>query len=175
MDDSDVIAAAAASALPLSGSDADYEPLLRAIGDAQFVLLGESTHGTGEFYEHRAALTKALIETKGFSIVLIEGDWPAAHRLNRYVTAGDSTDASAEAALRGFAGFPKWMWRNRVTAELAEALKSHNEGVRTAREAQDTVAAMRAAGATEAQLAEMGFSPAQLATEPPMEVSVYGM
>lgn len=102
--DVDAVAMAAAAALPMRGTDADYRPLLDAIGDASFCLLGECTHGTQEFYEHRAAITKALVETKGFSIVLVEGDWPAAHRLNRYVTGADQTDSSAEAALSGFEG-----------------------------------------------------------------------
>jgi erythromycin esterase-like protein len=63
-------------ALPLSGDADDYDKLLELIGDARFVLLGEATHGTHEFYFERAALTKRLIAEKGFSILAIEADWP---------------------------------------------------------------------------------------------------
>ena len=147
MSDPDVeaIATAAAAALPIHGTDrSDYEPLLDAIGDSvQFVLLGECTHGTHEFYEHRAALTRALVETKGFSVVLVEGDWPASYRLNRFITGAEGADATVAEALQGFEGFPKWMWRNGVTARLAEWLKSRNRNVSQLRrdhaEAQDTV------------------------------------
>ena len=38
----------------LTGSGSDYEPLIRLIGDAHFVLLGEASHGTHEFYRERA-------------------------------------------------------------------------------------------------------------------------
>ena len=83
------VASTAAAAYALR-SDADYAPLMEAIGDSQFVLLGESTHGTAEYYAHRAAITKRLVETKGFSVVLIEGDWPAAYRVSRYISSEGS-------------------------------------------------------------------------------------
>jgi erythromycin esterase-like protein len=45
--------------------------------DRRVVLLGESTHGTEEFYRIREAVTKRLIEERGFTAVLFEADWPA--------------------------------------------------------------------------------------------------
>ena len=113
----------------------------------------QSTHGTHEFYAHRAAITRELIDKKGFSVVLVEGDWPAAWRLNRYVTSAGSTDASAEQALCGFEGFPRWMWRNSVVAELAEWLRARNARVAASGKERSeelaTLEAMRAAGASE--------------------------
>ena len=53
----------------------DLDMLVKEIGDARIVLLGESTHGTHEFYEWRSAITKKLIEEKGFDFIAIEGDW----------------------------------------------------------------------------------------------------
>src|SRR5947208_3287799 len=52
---------------PLTDAESDYEPLLQSLGDATFVLLGEATHGTHEFYKARTELTKHLIEEKGFN------------------------------------------------------------------------------------------------------------
>ena len=96
------------------------EVLDELIGDARIVLIGESSHGTHEFYEARAEITKWLIEQKGFNAVAAEADWPDAYRVNRYVRSlGD--DASAEEALRGFERFPAWMWRNVVVARLHPA------------------------------------------------------
>lgn len=63
----------------------ELTPLVEAIGDAKFVLLGEATHGTSEFYTWRAALTKRLILEKGFSLVAVEGDWPSCQQVNRYI------------------------------------------------------------------------------------------
>jgi len=67
----------------LRGSQ-DYDRFLDAIGDAHFVLIGEASHGTHEFYKHRAEITKRLIVEKGFQAVAAEADWPDAHRVNPY-------------------------------------------------------------------------------------------
>jgi erythromycin esterase-like protein len=48
------------SAYPLTGGAEGYDPLLEPIGDARFVLLGEVTHGTHEFYRKRAQITNGL-------------------------------------------------------------------------------------------------------------------
>src|SRR5687767_11213142 len=83
-------------------SDEDgFAPLLDDIGDAQLVLLGEASHGTHEFYDARAALTRALIAHKGFTAVALEADWPDAYRVNRWVRHA-SADATADDALSDF-------------------------------------------------------------------------
>lgn len=73
------------AAHPLVGAPQDFDPLLRLIGDARFVLIGEASHGTHEFYRIRAEITKRLIREKGFTSVAVEADWPDAYRVNRYV------------------------------------------------------------------------------------------
>jgi erythromycin esterase-like protein/predicted phosphoribosyltransferase len=102
------------------------EVLDELIGDARIVLIGESSHGTHEFYEARAEITKWLIEQKGFNAVAAEADWPDAYRVNRYVR-GLGGDSSAEEALRGFERFPAWMWRNVVVRDFAQWLRWHNQ------------------------------------------------
>src|SRR5438105_14388553 len=87
-----------------------FESLLEYVGDAEVVLIGEASHGTQEFYQARAELTKALILSKGFNIVAVEADWPDAHRANRWVRQ-TSDDRRAAAALDDFVRFPRWMWR----------------------------------------------------------------
>ena len=95
------------------------------IGDARVVLIGESSHGTHEFYEARAEITKWLIENKGFNAVAAEADWPDAYRVNRYAR-GLAGDATPEEALRGFERFPAWMWRNSVVRDFVGWLRWHN-------------------------------------------------
>jgi len=102
------------------------EVLSELIGDARIVLIGESSHGTHEFYQARAEITKWLIEEKGFCAVAAEADWPDAYRVNRYVR-GLGADSTAEEALRGFERFPAWMWRNAVVRDFAQWLRWHNE------------------------------------------------
>src|SRR3954452_5763259 len=99
------------AARPLDAIAPNYRPLLARIGDARFVLIGEASHGTHEFYRDRAELTRRLIEEKGFTAVAVEADWPDAYRVNRFVRS-QSADAEAVEALGGFARFPSWMWRN---------------------------------------------------------------
>ena len=55
----------------------DLSVIIEEIADAKIVLLGEASHGTSEFYSVRAALSKKLIEEKGFTIIAVEGDWPS--------------------------------------------------------------------------------------------------
>jgi erythromycin esterase-like protein len=115
-------------AQPLTGSANDYDALLKLIGGARFVLLGEASHGTHEFYFERAAITKRLIAEKGFTVVPIEADWPDAYRVNRYARHANQ-DWNANEALLGFRRFPNWMWRNTVLVEFVEWLRGFNEHV----------------------------------------------
>jgi erythromycin esterase-like protein len=113
---------------PLTGATSDYDSLLDMIGDAHFVLIGEASHGTHDFYQQRAEITKRLIREKGFSVVAIEGDWPDSYRVNRYVRALDDI-ASANDALSEFKRFPSWMWRNTVVLDFVEWLRKYNDSL----------------------------------------------
>jgi erythromycin esterase-like protein len=124
--------AIAETVTPLEGAASDLDPLIERIGDARFVLLGEATHGTHEFYRIRAQLTKRLIREQGFSAVAAEADWPDAYRVNRYVR-GVGADTDAADALSEFRRFPQWMWRNADILDLVGWLRAHNERVGDAR------------------------------------------
>src|ERR1700716_2480062 len=95
----------------LIGASQDYDPLINLIGNARFVLIGEASHGTHDFYHERAQITERLIKEKGFTAVAVEDDWPDAYRVNRFVR-GMSNDFYAIEALEVFRRFPTWMWRN---------------------------------------------------------------
>lgn len=114
---------------PLDGSDRDFDALLDLVADAPFVLLGEATHGTHEFYRARAQITKRLIAERGFAGVCIEGDWPDAYRVNRYVR-GACDDVEAAESLAGFARFPTWMWRNAEVLDFIAWLREYNDALR---------------------------------------------
>jgi erythromycin esterase-like protein len=119
----------AEAAVSLQGRDSDFDGLIDRVGNAKYVLLGEATHGTHEFYAARAEITKRLIEEKGFTIVAWEADWPDALRINRFIQHR-STDRSAVDSLDGFKRFPVWMWRNRDIVHLVEWLREHNRQVK---------------------------------------------
>jgi protein-L-isoaspartate(D-aspartate) O-methyltransferase len=102
---------------------ADLGPLLRRIGDARLVLLGEASHGTSEFYRMRARITQALIEEKGFAFVAVEADWPDAAEIDAYVRhhPGDRPRR------KPFQRFPRWMWANTDVMAFVHWLREFNE------------------------------------------------
>lgn len=112
----------------LDGSSRDFDSLLELIGDANFVLIGEATHGTHEFYRTRVEITKRLLSERGFAGVCIEGDWPDAYRVNRYVR-GAQEDTEAVESLGGFNRFPTWMWRNAEVLDFIAWLREYNDGL----------------------------------------------
>jgi len=120
----------ARAAIDAPGGVPPAEVLEDLIGDARIVLIGESSHGTHEFYAARAEITKWLIMEKGFSAIAAEADWPDAYRVNRYVRGLDAgsegSDGTPEEALRGFQRFPAWMWRNTVVRDFVGWLRWHN-------------------------------------------------
>ena len=114
-------------AMPLqAGEITDYDPLLEMIGNSRFVLLGEASHGTHDFYRERAQITKRLITQKGCTAVAVEADFPDAYRINRYVR-GESADADAVDALEDFKRFPAWMWRNADVLDFIGWLRAYND------------------------------------------------
>jgi erythromycin esterase-like protein len=122
----DEVTGLADSAKTISGVESDYEALLTLVGDRRVVLIGEASHGTHEFYRERSRITRRLIDDLGFSAVAVEGDWPDAYRVNRYVM-GMSTDADADAALGGFSRFPTWMWRNQDVLGFVQWMRARND------------------------------------------------
>ena len=109
-------------------SSRDLDPLMDRIGDATYVLLGEASHGTHEYYAWRTAITKRLVAEKGFSFIAVEGDWPACYRINRYVKGYPDAGRTAPEVLGAFRRWPTWMWANWEVAALADWLREHNRG-----------------------------------------------
>lgn len=121
----DEAAAIQESALPLQ-DEADLDPLMERIGDARYVLIGEASHGTHEYYVWRAALTKRLIQERGFSFVGVEGDWPDCYAVNRCVKGLPGTPEDPEDVLHHFDRWPTWMWANREVVEFTRWLRELN-------------------------------------------------
>jgi erythromycin esterase-like protein len=110
-------------ALPDIAHGEAFAAFFDRFADARVVMLGEATHGTSEFYRARAAITRRLVEKHGFRILAIEGDWPDAAELDRYVRQhGTWGERNA------FVNFPRWMWRNAEFAALLKELRRWNEG-----------------------------------------------
>lgn len=116
------------SSSPLENSE-DLDPLMDYIGDAKYVLLGEASHGTHEYYTWRAKITKRLIQEKGFSFVGVEGDWPDCYRLNRFAKGYLNSGKDIYSVLNEFNRWPTWMWANWEIAAFIDWLKVFNESL----------------------------------------------
>jgi len=116
------LVAQAAEPLP-DIDDRTFGEFFDRFADARVVLLGEASHGTSEFYRARAAISRHLIEKHGFNIVAVEGDWPDAATLDRYVRHRPPR----EGEFRAFERFPTWMWRNQEVDAFIRWLRGHNQ------------------------------------------------
>lgn len=107
-------------------SPQDLDPLVRRVGRARIVLLGDATQGSAEFYRWRAELTQRLLAERDFSFVAVEGDWPECHRVHSCVTGAPGAPNDPGQALWGFRRWPTWLWANEEVAEFAGWLRSFN-------------------------------------------------
>ncbi len=107
--------------------EAALDALVERMRDRRLVLLGESTHGTHEYYVWRDRISRRLIETGDFRFLAVEGDWATLLELNRYVKDKPGAPDSARAALERLERWPPWMWANEEIEALAEWLREWNQ------------------------------------------------
>lgn len=105
----------------------DLDPLIERIGNAKYVLLGEATHGTHEYYLWRAEISKRLIKEKGFSFIAVEGDWPDCNKINHWIKGYGDSHSNIIDVLKQFRRWPTWMWANWEVAALANWLRDYNQ------------------------------------------------
>ena len=101
---------------------APLDPILKRIGQSRIVLIGESTHGTSEFYRLRARITAALVARAGFKVIGIEADWPDTAAVDRTVRKRPASPLREPM----YARFPTWMWRNAEMQEFVSWLARRN-------------------------------------------------
>ncbi|PFA52656.1 erythromycin esterase [Bacillus anthracis] len=71
-----------------SKSFEDLKPLKKMIGSAQYVGLGENTHGSSEIFTMKFRLVKYLVTEMGFTNFTMEEDWGNGLKLNEYIQTG---------------------------------------------------------------------------------------
>src|SRR5215203_1541536 len=102
------------------------DPLMEAIGESRVVMLGEASHGTSDYYTWRTAISKRLIQEKGFNFIAVEGDWPDSYLVNRFIKGYGDAGTDVGSILKNFDRWPTWMWGNWEIAALAEWIREHN-------------------------------------------------
>ncbi len=98
---------------------ADLDQVDRIIGDAQLVGLGESTHGTHEFFAAKARIIRHLVRDRGFRVMAMEANQLALEKVNRYLEgSGDSVRAVMRTMFR--------VWNTETMEQLLEWLREFN-------------------------------------------------
>lgn len=108
-------------------TEQDLDVLIKEIGDARIVLLGEGSHGTSEYYTWRAAISKKLITEKGFNFIAVEGDWTDCYKINRFIKGEKKDSAAVINVLKEFNRWPTWLWANYEVASLVSWLNNYNQ------------------------------------------------
>ena len=103
----------------------DVKEIVKTIPDnVKVVLLGECTHGTEEFYQLRADITKYLIRHRRFSVVVCESDWPFMYHVNQYVQRKKINPYPKE---KDGGRFPQWMWHNKPFLDLVNWMRQQGD------------------------------------------------
>jgi erythromycin esterase-like protein len=128
MDIESVVRHIAADSIPFHSRE-NLQPLIDAASGASFVLLGEASHGTSEYYALRAEISKRLITEHGFNFIAVEGDWPACFAVNRYIQRAPGAPKTIDEALSAFERWPQWMWANEEIKSLVGWLREYNDSL----------------------------------------------
>src|SRR5262249_25355079 len=106
---SDVVAWIRNNALPLATAEPrtpfhDLAPLRARLAEARVVGLGESTHGTREFFQLKHRFIEYCVSQLGFTVIAFEANYGTMLAVNDYVLGGNGDVRSAAAGL----GFQVW-------------------------------------------------------------------
>ncbi len=105
--------------LPTESLD-DLKQLDPVLKDRRIIALGESTHGTREFFQLRHRMFRHLVENHGVRLFGIEASFAACLPIDEYVQTGAG---DPRAALKG-QGF--WTWETEEVLELVEWMREWN-------------------------------------------------
>ena len=120
-------------ALPLGsvtdGEDfSDLEPLKEILKNVRIVGLGESTHGTREFFQLKHRVTRFLVEQMGYMAFTIEAGVLPCMNIDEYAFMGKGDRAKALAS-QGY-----WTWDTEEVTDLIEWMRQHNLNCRRGEE-----------------------------------------
>lgn len=108
-------------------SASSLDAFISAAASKKLVMLGESNHGTHEFYTWRDVISRRLISEHHFNFIVVEGDFASLYELNRYVKHLPGAARSARQVLAKLDRWPTWMWSNKEVEALAEWLHDYNK------------------------------------------------
>jgi erythromycin esterase len=105
-----------ASAYP-HDTEADLAPVLRAIGSAKIIAMGEATHGTGDFFAMKGRVFRYLAEHDGVRVMAMEANWADGLAIDDYLQTGNGN-------LRNIL---RQTWNYQEVLELLQWMRQYNE------------------------------------------------
>jgi erythromycin esterase len=101
----------------------DLHPLEGVLKDVRIVGLGESTHGTREFFQVKHRILEFLVTELGFTAFVIEAPYSDTRPINNYVLHGEGDRATV---LTG-----QWwvVWDTEEVSEMLDWMRAHNQTV----------------------------------------------
>ena len=102
----------------VSPNDPTFAKPFDRFSEARVVLLGASCEGAAEFQQARAAITRWLIERRGFNVVALAADWAE--------VPSPGPVARRSAAEPASSGAPQPLWRGAEFEALLRWLTDHN-------------------------------------------------
>ena len=106
-------------------TNSNINKILQLASKNDYILLGESTHGTSEFYAIRLYITIMLVGSYNFNTIFLETEWSSGYKLNKFIHSKLNMDAKTLLETT-FVKFPKWMTCNKYIVELLNLLKLFN-------------------------------------------------
>ena len=99
----------------------DLQPLKEILKDVKIVGLGESTHGTREFFQVKHRLLEFLVTEMEFTAFALEASYAACQPINDYVLTGKG-DLATVLTGQGYV-----VWDTEEMANLIEWLRNYNQ------------------------------------------------
>lgn len=82
-------------------SDIELKEIVDLVGTKSIVGLGEGTHGTREFNQVRSAISRKLIEERGFNYICLENSYGEVYALNKKLVSGNGVNETIKNHLLG--------------------------------------------------------------------------
>jgi erythromycin esterase len=110
-------------ATPLNGQSVqsfeDLRPFKALVGDAQIIALGESTHGTSDFFRLKHRILEYAVMELDVRIFGIEGNMLIVEKINSYIMGGEGT---ARESMKGIFS----VWYNEEVLNMIEWIRDYN-------------------------------------------------
>jgi erythromycin esterase len=108
------------SSVEVTGYDDDLQQLSTYFNDVTLVGMGESTHGTHEFFTMRYRMFKYLVEHHQFTTFFLEADYANCLRANAYIHGKDDD------AIDVIKEIDMWPWKTHEMVDLINWMRTHN-------------------------------------------------